>query len=50
MLDPFKGHRFLRGGILLAVRWYCRFPLSYQDVTDLLSKRSVMVGRATVFR
>ena len=48
--DPFKGHRFPRGVILLAVRWYCRFPLSYQDVADLLAERGVMVDRATVFR
>ena len=38
MRDPFKGHRFPRGVILLAVRWCCRFPLSYQDVADLLAE------------
>jgi len=48
--DPFKGHRFPRDIILLAVRWYCRFPLSYQDVTDLLAERGITVDRATVFR
>ncbi|SPJ26472.1 hypothetical protein PAA8504_04334 [Palleronia abyssalis] len=47
--DPFKYHRSPRGVILLAVRWYCRFPLSYQDVSDLLAERGVM-DRATVFR
>ena len=50
MRDPFKGHRFPRDVILLAVRWYCRFPLSYQDVADLLAERGVVVDRATVFR
>jgi IS6 family transposase len=48
--DPFKGHRFPREVILLVVRWYCRSPLSYQDVVDLLAERRVTVNRATVFR
>ena len=25
--NPFKGHRFPREVIPMAVRWYCRFPL-----------------------
>ena len=37
--DPFKGHRFPHNIILLAVHWYCRFPLSYQDLSDLLAAR-----------
>lgn len=48
--DPLKGHRFPRDVILLAVRWYCRFPLSYQDVSVLLAERGIAVDRATVFR
>lgn len=47
---PFKGHRFPRGIILLAVRWYCRFPISYADVRDLLSERGIDVDGATVYR
>lgn len=48
--DPFKGHRFPQAIILQAVRWYCRFPLSYRDVCDLLAERGVDADRATVFR
>lgn len=48
--SPFKHHRFPRYLILCAVRWYLRFPLSYQDVVDLLAERSVEVDRSTVFR
>ncbi|MBL3594281.1 IS6 family transposase [Rhodovulum sulfidophilum] len=48
--DPFKGHRFPPDVIPLAVRCYCRFPLSYQDVTDLLAERGITMDRATVFR
>ncbi len=50
MRDPFRGHRFPREVILLAVRWCCRFPLSYQDVADLLAERGITVDRATVVR
>jgi IS6 family transposase len=35
--DPFRGHRFPKDVILLAVRWYCRYPLSYRDVRDMLA-------------
>ena len=36
--------------ILLAVRWYCRYPLSYRDVRDMLAERGITVDAATVFR
>lgn len=48
--DPFKGHRFPRDVILLAVRWYCRYPLSYRDVLDLLAERGITVDVATIYR
>lgn len=48
--DSFMDHRFPREVILLAVRCYCRFPLSYQDVADLLAERRIVVDCATVLR
>ena len=48
--DPFKRHRFPSGIILLAVRWYCRYPLSYRDVRDMLAERGVSVDAATIYR
>lgn len=39
--NPFKRHRFPREIILLAVRWYCRYPLSCRDVRDMLAERGV---------
>ena len=48
--NPFKRHRFPQEIILLAVRWYCRYPLSYQDVVDLLAERGVTLDRSTIFR
>ena len=48
--NPFKRHRFPREVILLAVRWYCRYPLSCRDVRDLLAERGVTVDASTVHR
>lgn len=48
--SPFKHHRFPRDIILCAVRWYLRYPLSYQDVVDLLAEREISVDRSTVYR
>lgn len=48
--NPFKRHRFPPSIILLAVRWYCRYPLSYRDVRDLLAERGIHVNPATINR
>ena len=48
--NPFKHHRFPPEIILLAIRWYCRYPLSYRDVRDLLSERGIHVDPATINR
>ena len=36
--------------ILLAVRWYLRFGLSYRDVEELLAERGVEVDHVTLHR
>ena len=36
--------------IVLAVRWYLRFGLSYRDVEELLAERAVEVDHVTVYR
>jgi transposase-like protein len=36
--------------IVLAVRWYLRFALSYRDVKQLLAERGVQVDRVTIYR
>jgi len=37
----FAGYRFPPGAILLAVRWYLRYGLSYRDVAELLAERRI---------
>jgi transposase-like protein len=46
----FAGFRFPPEVIVLAVRWYLRFGLSYRDVEELLTERGVEVDHVTVYR
>ena len=46
----FTGFRFPPEVILLAVRWYLRFGLSYRDLEELLAERGVEVDHVTVHR
>src|SRR4030081_3629250 len=48
--SAFKGFRFPPEVIVLAVRWYLRFGLSYRDVEELLNERGIEVDHVTVYR
>jgi transposase-like protein len=48
--SAFAGFRFPADVIVLAVRWYLRFGLSYRDVEELLTERGVEVDHVTVYR
>jgi hypothetical protein len=39
--SAFTGFRFPPEVIVLAVRWYLRFGLSYRDVEELLAERGI---------
>jgi len=44
--NHFKHHQIPKDVILLAVRWYCRYPLSYRDVRDLMAERGITAAIA----
>jgi len=46
----FVGFRFPPEVILLAVRWYLRFGLSYRDLEELLAERGIDVDHVTLYR
>jgi transposase-like protein len=48
--SAFAGFCFPPDVIMLAVRWYLRFALSYRDVEELLTERGVQVDHVTVYR
>ena len=39
--SAFTGYRFPPEVIMLAVRWYLRYGLSYRDVEELLVERGI---------
>ena len=48
--SAFAGFRFPPDIIVLAVRWYLRFGLSYRDVEELLAERGIEVDHVTIYR
>ena len=48
--SSFAGFRFPPEVIMLAVRWYLRYGLSYRDVAELLAERGIMVDHVTLYR
>ena len=46
----FKGRHFMESIILMAVRWYLAYALSYRDIEELMAERGVDVDHSTVNR
>ncbi len=39
-MNPFKGRHFQRDIILWAVRWYCKYGISYRELQEMLAERT----------
>jgi transposase-like protein len=50
MAVSFKGAHFPQDIILMGVRWYVAYPLSYRHVEELMQERGVPVDHATIQR
>jgi transposase, IS6 family len=50
LLSLFKRRRFLVEIILLCVRWYCKYGISYRDLAEMMQERGVTVDPSTIFR
>jgi transposase-like protein len=48
--SAFAGFRFPADVVVVAVRWYLRYGLSYRDVEELLAERGVDVDHVTIYR
>jgi hypothetical protein len=48
--SSFAGFRFPPAVIIVAVRWYLRYGLSYRDVEELLAERGIAVDHVSVYR
>jgi transposase, IS6 family len=49
LLSLFKRRRFPAEVILLCVRWYCTYGISYRDLAEMMQERGVAVDPSTIF-
>jgi transposase-like protein len=50
MENPFKWRHYEGEIILLCVRWYLRYALSYRDLEEMMSERGLRVVHTTIYR
>jgi transposase-like protein len=48
--DLFKGRHFDREIIVLCVRWYLRYKLSFRDLVEMMSERGLSLAHTTIMR
>ena len=46
----FSGRHFPRDIILWAVRWYCRYGVSYRALEEMMTERGVPVDHTRIYR
>ena len=49
-MSAFKWRQFTGEVILWAVRWYCRYGISYRELEEMLGERGVEVDHTTLYR
>jgi len=49
-MNEFKGRHFSGEVVLWAVRWYCRYGISYRDLETMMAERGVCVDHSTIYR
>ena len=49
-MSDFKGRHFEGEIVLWAVRWYCRYGVSYRDLEQMMGERGVAVDHSTIYR
>ena len=50
MEELFSGRQFDREVIILCVRWYLRFKLSYRDLVEMMAERELDLAHTTILR
>lgn len=46
--DLFEGRDFDREIIVLCVRWYLRFKLSFRDLVEMMAERGLLTAHTTI--
>jgi DDE domain len=50
MDELFKGRHFDREIIVLCVRWYLRYKLSFRDLVEMMAERGLSLAHTTIMR
>ncbi|MCB8878534.1 IS6 family transposase [Acidisoma silvae] len=50
LAELFKGRHFEREIIILCVRWYLRFKLSFRDLVEMMAERGLSLAHTTIMR
>src|SRR5450755_2986718 len=48
--DLFRGRHFDRDVIILCVRWYLRYKLSFRDLVEMMAERGLHLAHTTIMR
>ena len=48
--DPFKWPHYQGEIIILCVRWYLRYALSYRDLEEMIQDRGLSLDHTTIYR
>jgi transposase-like protein len=48
--NPFKWRHYESEIILLCVRWYLRYALSYRDLEEMMEERGLSLDHTTIYR
>jgi IS6 family transposase len=46
----FRGRHFRDETIVLCLRWYLRYPLSYRDLEEMMVERGLAIDHSTIAR
>ncbi len=49
-MSDFKGRHFGGKIVLRAVRWYCRYGVSYRELDQMMAERGVSIDHSTIYR
>jgi transposase-like protein len=50
VMNLFHGRHFQAEIILWAVRWYCKYGISYRELQEMLAERGIHIDHTTIYR
>ena len=50
MKNLFKWKHYQSEIIILCVRWYLKYPLSYRNLQEMMEERGLFINHSTIYR